>query len=134
MGEILARLANVSFRDTNRHLVRSLEVKNELLDRIHIEFGKMVQVEDFGVYSFPELSGLKGFSGKVVNDYSSKLDHSLEIVESIRGNHMEMARFSDADDEGYRTVSRVIARCVIDVQQSEKRDKPNAGNPRDSEF
>lgn len=137
MGETLARLANVSFRDTNRHLVRSLEVEDELLDRINVEFGKMVQVEDFGVYSFQEssgLSGLKGFSGKVVNDYSSKLDHSLEIVESIRGNHMEMARFSDADDEGYRTVSRVIARCVTDVQQPEKRDKPNAGNPRDSEF
>jgi len=136
-SETLARLANVSLRDTNRHLIRSLEVEDELLDRIHLEFVKMVQLEDFSVYSFQEssgLSGLKGFSGKVVSDSSSKLDHPLEIVETIRGNHMEMARFSDANDEGCRTVSKVIARCVTDIQQHEKRDKPTTGNTLDSEF
>lgn len=137
MGETLARLANISLRDTNRHLVSSLEVEDELLDRINYEFVKMVQVEDFSVYSFQEgsgFSGLKGFSGKVVSDYSSKLDHPLEIVETIRGNHMEMARFSDANDEGYRTVSKVIERCIDDIQQHEKRDKPTAGNILYSEF
>jgi len=77
---------------------------------------------------------LRGFSGKVVSDYSSKLGHSLEIVETIRGNHMEMARFSDANDEGYRTLAKVIARCVTNIQQHEKRDKPTTGNTLDSEF
>ena len=137
MGETLARLANASLQDTNKHLVSSLEVENELLDRINSEFVKMVQLEDFSIYSFQEssgLSGLKGFSGKVVSDYSSKLDHPLEIVETIRGNHMEMARFSDANDEGYRTLSKVIARCVTDSQRKEKSDEPTAGNPRDSEL
>ena len=137
MGETLARLANASLQDTNKHLVSSLEVENELLDRINSEFVKMVQLEDFSVYSFQEssgLSGLKGFSGKVVSDYSSKLDHPLEIVETIRGNHMEMARFSDANDEGYRTLSKVIARCVTDSQRKEKSDEPTAGNARDSEL
>ncbi len=137
MGETLARLANVSLRDTNRHLIRSLEVEDELLDRINFEFVKMVQLEDFSVYSFQEssgLSGLRGFSGKVVSDYSSKLDNPLEIVETIRGNHMEMARFSGANDEGYRTLAKVIARCVTDIQQHEKRDKPTTGNTLDSEF
>lgn len=137
MGEILARLANVALRDTNKPLLSSLEVENELLDRINSEFGKMVQLEDFGVYSFQEssgLSGLKGFSGKVVSDFSSKLDHPLEIVETIRGNHMEITRFSDANDEGYKTVSRVIARCVTDIEQHEERDRPTPGNILDSEF
>ena len=137
MGEILARLANVALRDTNKPLLSSLEVENELLDRINSEFGKMVQLEDFGVYSFQEssgLSGLKGFSGKVVSDFSSKLDHPLEIVETMRGNHMEITRFSDANDEGYKTVSRVIARCVTDIEQHEERDRPTPGNILDSEF
>ena len=137
MGEILARLVSASLQDTNRHLVGSLEVENELLDRINSEFVKMVQLEDFSVYSFQEssgLSGLKGFSGKVVSDYSSKLDHPLEIVETIRGNHMEMARFSAANDEGYRTLSKVIARCVTDSHRIEKSDEPAARNTRDSEF
>lgn len=137
MDEILARLANASLQDTNRHLVSSLDVENELLDRINSEFGKMVQLEDFSIYSFQEgsgLSGLKGFSGKVVSDYSSKLDHPLEIVETIRGNHMEMARFSATNDEGYRTLSKVIARCVADSQRIEKKDEPVAKNARDSEL
>ena len=137
LGKILARLANVALRDTNKPLLSSLEVENELLDRINSEFGKMVQLEDFGVYSFQEssgLSGLKGFSGKVVSDFSSKLDHLLEIVETMRGNHMEITRFSDANDEGYKTVSRVIARCVTDIEQHEERDRPTPGNILDSEF
>lgn len=137
MGEILARLVNASLQDTNRHLLSSLEVENELLDRINSEFVKMVQLEEFSVYSFQEgsgLSGMKGFSGKVVSDYSSKLDHPLEIVETIRGNHMEMARFSAADDEGYRTLSKVIARCVTDSQRKEKSNEPTARNARDSEL
>jgi len=136
MGETLIRLAAASLRDTNKHLLASLEVENELLDRINTEFMKMVQLSDFSVYSFQEgsgLTGLKGFSGKVVSDFSSKLGHPLEIVETVRGNHMEMARFSDANDEGYRTVSRVIARCVIDSQQDHKRDRPLAGSTLDSE-
>ncbi len=131
MGETLARLASVSLRDTNKHLLSSLEVEDELLDRINSEFVKMVQLGDFSVYSFQEssgFSGLKGFSGKVVSDFSSKLDHPLEIVETIPGNHMEMARFSDTNDEGYKTVSRVIARCVVDVQQHDKREEPTAGD------
>lgn len=129
MGEILARLANASLQDTNKHLVSSLEVGNELLDRINFEFVKMVQLEDFGVYSFQEssgLSGLKGFSDKVVSDYSSKLDHPLEILETIRGNHTEIARFSDANDEGYRPLSKVIARCVTDSQRKAKSDEPSS--------
>ena len=137
MGETLARLANASLQDTNKNLVSLLQVENELLDRINSEFMKMVQLEDFSVYSFQEgsgLSGLKGFSGKVVSDYSSKLDHPLEIVETIRGNHMEMARFSDEHDEGYRTLSTVIARCVTDSQNREKGDEPTAENTRDSEL
>ena len=137
MGKILARLANVALRDTNKPLLSSLEVENELLDRINSEFGKMVQLEDFGVYSFQESSellGLKGFSGKVVSDFSSKLDYPLEIVETMRGNHMEITQFSDANDKGYKTVSRVIARCVTDIEQHEERDRPTPGNILDSEF
>ena len=137
MGEILARLANIALRDTNKPLLSLLEVENELLDRINSEFGKMVQLEDFGVYSFQEslgLSGLKGFSGKVVSDFSSKLDYPLEIVETMRGNHMEITQFSDANDKGYKTVSRVIARCVTDIEQYEEHDRPTPGNILDSEF
>ena len=129
MGEILTRLAYAAFQDTNRHIVSSLEVDGEILDRIHSEFMKMMHTEDFSVHSFQEgrgVSSLKGFSGKVVNDFSSKLDHPLEVVETIDGNHMQMARFSDEADPGYRKVSSVIAVNVLGFVQEKNAETPAA--------
>ncbi|KAL6717684.1 hypothetical protein ACLMJK_005599 [Lecanora helva] len=55
------------------------------------------------------MSGVKGLSGKVVDDFSSKLDHpKIETVESIDANHTQMARCSDKSDESYRSIAGVI--------------------------
>ena len=129
MGEILTRLANAAFQDTNRYILSSLEVDGEILDTIHSEFMKMMHKEDFSVHSFQEgrgISGLKGFSGKVVNDFSSKLDHPLEVVETIDGNHMQMARFSDVEDPGYYKVSSAIAGYVLRLVQEKSVANPAA--------
>ena len=129
MGKVLIRLANAAFQDTNKPIVSSLAVDEELLDRIHDEFLKMVQKEDFTVHSFQEglgLSGLKGFGGKVVNDSSSKLGHPLESVETINENHMQMARFGDAENPGYRKVSRVIAGYVERLQHHQRPEEAAA--------
>ena len=47
---------------------------------------------------------------QVVDDFSSKLDlpRSLETVESIDANHMQMARCSDRLDLRYRAISGVL--------------------------
>ena len=47
---------------------------------------------------------------QVVDDFSSKLDlpRSLETVESIDANHMQMARCSDRLDPRYRAISGVL--------------------------
>lgn len=46
----------------------------------------------------------------MVDDFSSKLDlpRALETVESIDANHMQMARYSSRDDQGYRAISGVL--------------------------
>jgi hypothetical protein len=45
-----------------------------------------------------------------VDDFSSKLDlpRVLETVESIDANHMQMARYSSKDDQGYRAISGIL--------------------------
>jgi hypothetical protein len=50
----------------------------------------------------------------VVDDFSSKLDlpRALETVESIDANHMQMARYSSRDDQGYRAISGVLKACA----------------------
>lgn len=47
---------------------------------------------------------------QVVDDFSSKLDllKSLETVESIDANHMQMVRCSDRMDPRYRAISGVL--------------------------
>lgn len=129
MGQIVARLANVALQDTNSGIVSSLAVDGEILDGIHTAFMKMVHKEDFTVHSFQEgraLSGMKGFSGKVVNDFSSIIGNLLEVVETIDANHMEMVQFGNAEDPGYRKVSGLIADHVMQLQQKKDRDcQPN---------
>jgi hypothetical protein len=50
----------------------------------------------------------------VVDDFSSKLDlpRELETVESIDANHMQIARYSSRDDQGYRAISGVLKAFV----------------------
>jgi hypothetical protein len=50
----------------------------------------------------------------VVDDFSSKLDlpRELETVESIDANHMQMARYTSRDDQGYRAISGVLKAFV----------------------
>lgn len=50
----------------------------------------------------------------MVDDFSSKLDlpRALETVESIDANHMQMARYSRRDDQGYRAISGVLKAFV----------------------
>lgn len=47
---------------------------------------------------------------QVVNDFSSKLDlpRSLETIESLDANHMEMARCKSKSDPQYRAISGVL--------------------------
>jgi hypothetical protein len=49
-----------------------------------------------------------------VDDFSSKLDlpRTLEIVESIDANHMQMARYSSRDEQGYRAICSLLKNFV----------------------
>ena len=48
----------------------------------------------------------------MVDDFSSKLDLPVETVESIDANHMQMARYSSRDDQGYRAISGILKAFV----------------------
>ena len=45
-----------------------------------------------------------------MDDFSSKLDlpQAVETVESMDANHMQMARYSSRDDQGYRAIAGVL--------------------------
>ncbi|THW77844.1 hypothetical protein D6D18_09847, partial [Aureobasidium pullulans] len=121
-GQIASNLARLALQDSNKRLLESLEVNNEVLDNINDEFKTIAFERALKIHSFQEsrgITGMKGLKGKVVDDFSSKLELPLETVESIDANHMQMARYSSRDDEGYRAISGVLK--VIVRQELENR-------------
>lgn len=112
-GQIASNLARLALQDSNKKILETLEVNNEVLDNIHEEFKTIAFKGTMKIYSFQEargITGMKGVNEKVVDDFSSKLDlpRALETVESIDANHMQMARYSSKDDQGYRAISGVL--------------------------
>jgi hypothetical protein len=112
-GQIASNLSRVALQDSNKKILETLEVNNEVLDNIHEEFKQIASKGKFKVHSFQEargVTGVRGLDGKVVDNFSSKLDlaRDIETVESIDANHMQMARCTSRDDQTYRVVSGVL--------------------------
>ncbi|KAK3986214.1 hypothetical protein QBC44DRAFT_333822 [Cladorrhinum sp. PSN332] len=133
-GEIASNLARLALQDSNKQIIKTLEVNNEVLDNIHEEFKTITDQSRIQIHSFQEargIAGMKGLHNKVVDDFSSKLDlpRSLETVESIDANHMEMARCRDKADPQYRAIVGVlqqfIQRMVLDENGTRLRDIPS---------
>ncbi|PQE18225.1 Vegetative incompatibility HET-E-1 protein [Rutstroemia sp. NJR-2017a WRK4] len=108
-GEIVLNLARLALQDSNKKILKTLEVNSEVLDNVHEEFKTIVHKYSIKIHSFQEaraISGIKGLHNKIVDDFSSKLDlpSILEIVESIDANHIEIARCSDRTDPQYRAI------------------------------
>ncbi|ERF68793.1 hypothetical protein EPUS_06237 [Endocarpon pusillum Z07020] len=72
---------------------------------------------NFRVKTFQEALGFSGvdigpLNEKVVPDSSSSLDDLREHAETIHANHMNIVRFTDESDPGYRKVGGEIKRLV----------------------
>ncbi|KAH8714765.1 hypothetical protein BGZ61DRAFT_213997 [Ilyonectria robusta] len=115
-GKIAANLAKVALMDSNSKLLNNLKVDAEILDVIQEDFLKLLDEFPIKIHSFLEgcsMTGLKGFSSKVVDDYSAKLGWSKEIVESINADHRAMVKTKGVED-----ISVTIGDLVRDVQAS----------------
>ncbi|KAK4248963.1 putative kinesin light chain [Corynascus novoguineensis] len=116
----------LALQDSNKNLIKTLEVNSEVLDRIHEEFTTIADQSRIQIHSFQEargISGIKGLHNKVVDDFSSKLDlpRSLETVESIDADHMQMARCCDRADPQYRVIVGVLQQFMQRMTQDETR-------------
>ncbi|KAL2134359.1 hypothetical protein VTI74DRAFT_414 [Chaetomium olivicolor] len=116
-GEIASNLARLALQDSNKDIIKTLEVNSEVLEIIHEEFVAIADQSRIQIHSFQEargISGMKGLHNKVVDDFSSKLGlpRSVETVQSIDANHMQMARCSDRADPRYRAIAGVLQRFI----------------------
>jgi hypothetical protein len=73
-GQIASNLAKVGLQDSNKRVLETLEVNNEVLDNIHEEFIRVITERNIRIHSFQEahgLFGMKGLHGKVYSLYSA---------------------------------------------------------------
>ncbi|RYP73986.1 hypothetical protein DL771_003297 [Monosporascus sp. 5C6A] len=104
-GEIGTKIASMIKLDSAQHLVSSLKLDSEILDNIQSDFMKLLIAGTFYVHTFQEGQPINNALGKVVEDFSSKLDDGpMQIHEVIDGHHRNMIRYSTAQDPGYRKV------------------------------
>ena len=67
-GQIASNLARVALQDSNKRLLETLEVNNEVLDNIHEEFKTIAYKRTLKIHTFQEsrgISSIKGLSKKV---------------------------------------------------------------------
>ncbi|RDW69812.1 hypothetical protein BP6252_08832 [Coleophoma cylindrospora] len=119
-SEIASNLTRLAMQDSNRGIFQTPEVNSEFLDNIHEEFKNVVDQSQIKIHSFQEtqgISGMKGLQNKVVDDFSSKLGlpRSIETVESINANHMQMVKCSDKRDLQYRAIVGVLKHFIRNI-------------------
>lgn len=139
LGDVVRRVASTILRvDTNPVILRALGVDSPELELCRESFITQWRKYNFRVKTFQEALSMTGVnlgplnekvceilfrfckmiicgcwpSGQVVPDSSSSLDDPHEHAETIQANHMNMAKFTNANDPGYRKVGGELKELV----------------------
>ncbi|OCK95793.1 uncharacterized protein K441DRAFT_555462, partial [Cenococcum geophilum 1.58] len=112
LGDMMRRIGSVVLRlDSNATILRALGSDSPELELCRESFIAQWSRYNFHVKTFQEALGVTALN--VVPDTSSSLDDPREHAETIPANHMDMARFTGADDPGYRKVSGELRRLRL---------------------
>ncbi|KAL2200935.1 hypothetical protein P885DRAFT_26612, partial [Corynascus similis CBS 632.67] len=80
-GEVVSNLALLALQDSNKEIMKALEVNGEVLDNIHEEFKTIADQSRIRIHSFQEargISGMKGLHNKV------SCQHILKVLPSAK--------------------------------------------------
>ncbi|KAH8805481.1 hypothetical protein F5884DRAFT_860088 [Xylogone sp. PMI_703] len=120
VGEQLRRLVGLFLHDSNPHLLSSLRSNSETLPRISEEFHRLCDQNPFLIFSFVEtlpVTTMRGI-GRVVDENSGYMGLPREEKDVIpHADHMEMARFSSNNQEGYQKIEDAVRHCIKAANQ-----------------
>ncbi|KAK3358093.1 Alpha/Beta hydrolase protein [Lasiosphaeria hispida] len=120
-GAVFGQIAN-TVKKINTNLLKVLEPESEVLAIIQGDFHAMLRSRSdqgrpsLSITCFYEELPVKGV-GEIVPKHSAILPVYNSI--GIRANHMDMARFSDKEDQGYLSVSTELLRWVRAIQKAQ---------------
>ncbi|KAI9710416.1 MAG: hypothetical protein M1812_007452 [Candelaria pacifica] len=125
-ASVFGNIASV-VRTTNMSLLNVLKPESEVLARIQQEFHTMLRarrnqgLEPLKITCFYEELAVRGI-GEIVPKHSAILPAYNAI--GIRANHMDMTKFSDAEDPGYLAVSTELRRWARGIQPAQHQPNP----------
>jgi hypothetical protein len=117
-------LVAVAFQVTNTRALTDLKVDSQILERIHKDFLRVLHASapKIKVHSFREgrpLIGIKHLDGKVVKDFSAKIDYPSEVVEFIDADHIQMVKASSRNSEVFIEISAVLKGYLKEIEKVE---------------
>ncbi|CAG2000295.1 unnamed protein product [Fusarium graminearum] len=115
-------LSTLQFQ-TAKAMLDALGLKTTDLQRAHEAFCRIWQDYDFQVKTFQESLGLTGIDlgvlgNKVVPHESSLIGDPREEAETLQANHLQMSRFSGAEDPNYIKVSGELRRFYTAIENA----------------
>ena len=110
-------LAKIFYQDTDTKIIRALEEKSDVLERVTRGFGQVLSAGKIKVHSFQEADKTNGVM--IVEAHSSKIGYLDETTGTIHADHRKMARFCSDDDTGFQSVVAVLRRWMEEPNQSE---------------
>ncbi|KAK0705626.1 hypothetical protein B0H67DRAFT_388117 [Lasiosphaeris hirsuta] len=109
----------------NEQIINTLLPPSDRLEQLRDEFGPIALEQNWMVHSFQEGLGIQLLGGhKVVEDTSSRLNLLSEMTQHIHRNHMDMCRFTGADDIEYKKVVAALHRMTTAVTKKPEPAKP----------
>lgn len=117
LAKQVMKLVEIFYQDTNTKIIRALEEKSDVLERVTRSFGQVLGAGKIKVHSFQEAEKTNGVM--IVENHSSKIGYLNETTGTIYADHRDMARFRSEDDRGFQSVVAVLDRWLEEANQSQ---------------
>ncbi|KAI0904465.1 ankyrin [Ustulina deusta] len=112
LHKVLTTIINVLGFRVNKEIVQTLMPGAERSKLLEEDFLKWTNERNWGIYTFQEELAHSALGAKIVDDHSSSInDPRHERIVHIRADHVDMCRFTSADDLEFKKVSSAILRA-----------------------
>ena len=117
LAKQVMKLAKIFYQDTDTKIIRALEEKSDVLERVTRGFGQVLSAGKIKVHSFQEADKTNGVM--IVETHSSTIGYLDETTGTIHADHRNMAKFRSDDDRSFRNVVAVLHRWLEETNQSQ---------------
>ena len=117
LAKQVMKLAKTFYQDTDTKIIRALEEKSDVLERVTRGFGQVLSAGKIKVHSFQEADKTNGIM--IVEKHSSAIGYLDETAGTIYADHRNMARFRSDDDRGFQSVVAVLCRWLEGTNESQ---------------